>query len=100
MKTRPKAASIPRLEDERIVAAEWTMAPGAETGWHRHERDYVVVYLTSGNLLVEAKQGEVTVPLEKGQVTSREAGVEHNVINANDFEFAFVEIEIKRNRDT
>ena len=27
---------------------------------------------------------------------SREAGVEHNVINANDFEFVFVELELKR----
>ena len=98
MSNRPKAISIPRLEDGRIIAAEWRMAPGAETGWHRHERDYVVVYLSSGNLLVETKQGEITVPLEKGQVTSREAGVEHNVINTNDFEFVFVEIEIKLNR--
>lgn len=75
------------------------MAPGAETGWHRHDRDYAVVYLTAGNLLVETKQGELTVPLEKGQVTSREAGVEHNVVNSNEFEFIFVEIELKHGVD-
>jgi len=26
----------------------------------------------------------------------RNVGVEHNVVNANDFEFVFVEVEIKR----
>jgi len=72
------------------------MSPGSETGWHRHERDYAVVYLMSGDLLVETKQGSLTVSLEKGQVTSREAGVEHNVINSNTFEFVFVELELKR----
>ena len=96
MKNRPKATSTPRIEDDRVVATEWTIPPGAETGWHKHGRDYIVVYLTSGNLLVESANGEVTVPLQKGQVTSREAGVEHNVININEFDFAFVEIELKR----
>lgn len=72
------------------------MPPGSETGWHRHARDYVVTYLTSGNLSVETPQGVVHVRLEKGQVTSRAAGVEHNVINANDFDFVFVEIELKQ----
>lgn len=71
------------------------MPPGSETGWHRHEHDYAVVYLTSGNLLVETPQGQITVPLEKGQVTSREAGVEHNVVNSNGFDFIFVELELK-----
>jgi quercetin dioxygenase-like cupin family protein len=51
MKTRPKATSTPRIEDDRVAAMEWTIPPGAETGWHKHGRDYVVVYLTSGNLL-------------------------------------------------
>ena len=95
MASRAKAVAVPRLEDERIVGTEWRMAPGAETGWHRHERDYVVVYLSSGELMVESAQGQATVSLEKGQVTSRAAGVEHNVVNANDFEFVFVEIELK-----
>jgi beta-alanine degradation protein BauB len=75
------------------------MAPRSETGWHRHERDYAVVYLTSGTLLVESKDGSISVPLESGQVTSRQAGVEHNVRNPNDFEFRFVELELKGSKD-
>ena len=95
MSGRLKALSVPRLEDGRVIATEWRMPAGSETGWHRHAYDYAVVYLTSGNLLVETPQGKVIVPLEKGQVTSREAGVEHNVVNSNDFDFCFVEVELK-----
>jgi len=95
-----KATAVPRIDDDRVVATEWRMPPGSETGWHRHEHNYAVVYLTSGNLLVETKEGNVTVALERGQVTSRQAGVEHNVINANGFEFVFVELELKRGSDT
>jgi len=91
-----KATAIPRIEDGRVIATEWRMPPGSETGWHRHERDYAVVYLTSGKLFVESKDGSVSVALERGQVTSRQAGVEHNVKNPNDFEFIFVELELKR----
>jgi quercetin dioxygenase-like cupin family protein len=94
------ATAIPRLEDGRVIATEWRMPPGSETGWHRHEHDYAVVYLTSGDLYVESKDGNVTVPLERGQVTSRQAGIEHNVKNPNSFEFVFVELEMKRRSDT
>jgi beta-alanine degradation protein BauB len=95
-----KATAIPRIEDGRVIATEWRMLPGSETGWHRHERDYVVVYLTSGPLFVESKDGNVSVPLERGQITSRQAGVEHNVKNQNEFEFIFVELELKRDGGT
>jgi beta-alanine degradation protein BauB len=91
-----KATAIPRIEDDRVIGTEWRMPPGSETGWHKHERDYAVVYLTSGHLFVESKDGNVSVLLERGQVTSRLAGVEHNVKNPNDFEFIFVELELKR----
>jgi hypothetical protein len=30
-----------------------------------------------------------------GQTYARPAGVEHNIVNANEHEFAFIEIEIK-----
>jgi quercetin dioxygenase-like cupin family protein len=95
-----KTTAIPRIEDGRVIATEWRMPPGSETGWHRHERDYAVVYLTSGNVLVESKDGSMSVPLERGQVTSRQAGVEHNVKNRNDFEFIFVGLELKHSGAT
>ena len=37
----------------------------------------------------------VPAPLRAGVSYSRQTGVEHDVINPNDFEFVFVEIELK-----
>ncbi len=74
---------------------EWRFAAGAETGWHRHAHDYVVVPISDGQLLLETSDGDITADLKVGQSYNRSQGVEHNVINANNFEFAFVELELK-----
>jgi quercetin dioxygenase-like cupin family protein len=54
--SRPKAISKLLQETDRVIVAEWRLAPGAETGWHRHSYDYVVVCLTAGKFIeVEIK---------------------------------------------
>ena len=94
--SRPKAVGAVQIENERVIVTEWRFAPGAETGWHRHAHDYVVVPQTTGTLLLEEPGGgERRAQLTQGIPYFRNVGVEHNVINANDFEFVFVEIEIK-----
>ncbi|HUK04078.1 MAG TPA: cupin domain-containing protein [Burkholderiales bacterium] len=92
---RPKATSRRLQENERVILTEWRFAPGAETGWHRHAHDYVVVCLTSGKLLAETAAGNVETELRLGQSYARPVGVEHNIVNAGSKEFAFVEIELK-----
>ena len=82
-------------ETERVIITEWRLAPGAETGWHRHAHDYVVVCLTAGRLLAETANGNVETELRFGQTYARPAGVEHNIVNANPHEFAFIEMELK-----
>ncbi len=85
-----------QIDTDRVRVTEWRFAPGAETGWHVHEMDYVVVPLYDGTLRIEAAGGITTdVELRHGVSYARQAGVEHNVINHNSFEFAFVEIELK-----
>ena len=93
---RPQAESAQQLHTDRVIVTEWHFPPGAETGWHRHAHDYVVVPLVTGTLLLETPDGEVTADLKTGQSYAREEGVEHNVINANSFDFTFIEIELKR----
>jgi quercetin dioxygenase-like cupin family protein len=93
--TRPQAAGTPLIENERVKVTEWRFAPGAETGWHVHGYDYVVVPQTDGTLLLETKQGDNRAQLRTGQPYFRHAGVEHNVVNANAHEFVFIEVEIK-----
>ena len=77
------------------VPKGFDLAPGAETGWHRHGHDYVVVPQTNGVLLLETPEGQRQAPLVAGQSYYRDAGVEHNVINGSDHEVVFVEIEAR-----
>ena len=83
------------MKNERTIVTEWRFSPGAETGWHRHGRDYVVVPQTTGTLTIETATGAHTAELVSGQSYVRNEGVEHNVVNGNDYEFVFVEVEIK-----
>lgn len=91
-----KAVPTVQIDNERVRVTEWRFAPGAETGFHVHEMDYVVVPSADGRLkLVEPDGRESFAELALGRSYTRKAGVHHNVINANAFEFAFVEIELK-----
>jgi len=93
--TREAAVPTLQIDNERMRVTEWRFAPGAATGFHRHEYDYCVVPLYTGRLGIESKDGMNEAPLVAGRSYFRKAGVEHDVINVNDFEFAFVEIELK-----
>ena len=96
---RQKARVTVLLEDERSIATEWRFAPGAETGWHKHGHDYIVVPMTTGKLLLDLPGGgTATGDLVLGKPYSRKEGVEHNVINDNPFELTFIEIELKQKR--
>ncbi len=94
--SRPQATGTRLIENERVVVTEWRFAPRAETGWHVHQMDYVVVPQTSGVLLLETKAGDRHADLQVGVPYFRHAGGEHNVVNANDFEFVFIEIEVRK----
>ncbi len=94
---RPQAVPTVFIDDARANVTEWRFAPGAETGWHRHGHDYVVVPMTTGQLKLELPGGqEMIADLTSGKPYARQEGVEHNVINASPHEFVFIEIEMKR----
>jgi quercetin dioxygenase-like cupin family protein len=93
---RAKAVATRQVDDNRVIVTEWRFQPNAETGWHRHGHDYVVVPMTTGTLLIENPGGEsVHVPMTAGVSYARKTGVEHNVVNASPHEFVFIEVEIK-----
>jgi len=83
------------VDNARARVTEWRFPMrGDNTGWHLHEYDYVVVPLFDGFLEIVDKDGNVTkAPMQIGVPYFREAGVEHDVLNGNDFECAFVETE-------
>jgi quercetin dioxygenase-like cupin family protein len=89
------AKAIKHIENEKVIVTEYRFAPGANTGWHRHGHDYVVVPLMDGMLRIVGKEGENVFDMKGGVPYFRSEGVEHDVINATDGEYAFIEIELK-----
>jgi quercetin dioxygenase-like cupin family protein len=83
------------VDNERVKVTEWLFPRAAETGWHRHEYDYVIVPQTTGRLLVEAASDSSTSELVSGKSYFRRSGVEHNVVNISEGEFVFLEVELK-----
>jgi quercetin dioxygenase-like cupin family protein len=85
-----------QIDNTHVRVTEWRFAPGAATGFHRHEHDYVVVPARDGELRLIGPSGEVsTAQLQLGKAYFRRAGVEHDVINNGSGEMVFVEIELK-----
>jgi hypothetical protein len=95
--SRPKATPEILVDNDRVIVTKWSFAEDAETGWHRHGHDYVVVPLGDGKLILEEPGGGTReAPLTSGVPYFRNEGVEHNVINGSGGPYAFLEIELKR----
>jgi len=93
--SRAVAEPVVHIDDERFKVTEWRFAAGAETGWHVHGHDYVIVPLTDGTLLLEEPGGTGrTAPLTQHVPYSRRTGVEHNVVNGSEGPLAFLEVEV------
>ena len=93
---RDKAEPEIQVENDRIKVTKYYFSPGAETGFHEHFWDYVVVPQTHGELLLIDENGfETKAELKKGISYYRKAGVKHNVINNGKKDLIFIEIEIK-----
>jgi len=91
-----KAKATRLIENQSVIVTEWLFAPGEATGFHVHQHDYVVVPLSTGKLRIVAEDGSASdAELVTGVPYARNAGVAHNVISENAFEFRFIEIEVK-----
>lgn len=83
------------IDNARTRVTEWRFGGrGDNTGWHRHDYDYVVVPIQDGVLEITGEDGTVTkAQLKTGVPYFRDLGVVHEVVNGNDYEFAFIELE-------
>jgi quercetin dioxygenase-like cupin family protein len=96
LRCREPAVATVQVDDANVRVTRWDFPPGSETGWHRHGMAYVVVPVSDGKLLLELPGGETaTAEIKAGVAYARAPGVEHNVVNAGDTPFAFVETELK-----
>ena len=86
---------IKRLADRFLSnPKEVTVSPPASAGTNIVQ-GLVVVPVTTGELHIFDGKTTVPAPLRSGVSYARQTGVEHDVINPNNFEFVFVEIELK-----
>lgn len=93
---RTEAIPTVHIDNDYTRVIRWTFPPGSETGWHRHEYNYVVVPVTDGTLTIETRDGKRHAAALTAELPyTRTEGVEHNVINESDAEIAFIEIEMK-----
>ena len=83
-----------QIDNMRTRVTRHRLAPGAHTGPHRHEYDYVVVPVTGGRMRIVEGGREVFADLSCGVAYFRPAGVEHDVFNDIDSELVFVEVEL------
>lgn len=95
MADRPLAVPDVQIDNDRVRVTEWRFEPGAATGHHRHEFDYVVVPMTTGSLTLREDGGDRVAAITNGQAYFRKAGVEHDVINETDQLVVFIEVELK-----
>ena len=89
------AKSTTLIDNDRVIVTEWRFRKGDNTGWHRHAHDYVVVPLMDGRLKLVTNEGESFAEMKKGAPYFRREGVEHDVVNASDGDYSFIEIELK-----
>ena len=90
------AKSDVQIDNDEVRVTEWCLAPGAATGHHRHEMDYVIVPVTDSDMTIVAPDGSRSVAkLQIGKSYFRKAGVEHDVLNETKDEIVFLEIELK-----
>ena len=85
-----------QIDNEHVRVTEYHFIPGAETKFHKHIFDYVVIPLTDGELLLVNSGGEeIRSKLTRSLSYFRNSGVEHNVINVGKKDLIFIELEIK-----
>lgn len=91
-----KAVPTIHVDNDHVRVTEWQFSPGAATGWHRHDFDYVITPVIGGEVtLVDGEGNRTPFTMVAGTSYFRAAGVEHDVINGPEGELAFVEVELK-----
>ncbi|MYB10888.1 MAG: AAA family ATPase [Acidimicrobiia bacterium] len=70
------------------------IAPGGETGWHRHEFPYTVTPLRTAVVNITNPEGETSIfEMVAGESYDRPAGIEHNLTNSGTSNVSFIEVE-------
>ena len=94
---RPIATHKVLMEDDQMIVTHWVFKPGEQTGWHRHEMNYMPIQLSAGKLHFDFPDGSTKqVDYVHGTSSMVIAPVEHNATNIGDVDVVALEIELKK----
>jgi quercetin dioxygenase-like cupin family protein len=84
------------LENERVRVFRLILAPGQATEQHSHDRQFLGVAITDGEIAVNRPATDTeTVTFRPGDYRWHERGARHSLKNAGSTTFETVEIELK-----
>jgi quercetin dioxygenase-like cupin family protein len=90
------AAAAVAAENASARVYNWTLAPGATTALHTHERPYLILAVTPLQLKMTGPDGaSMTHEVKAGDFHWVDAKVAHSLANAGTAEGQIVEIELK-----
>jgi quercetin dioxygenase-like cupin family protein len=91
-----KAAAAVAGENPSARAYKWTLAPGATSAMHAHERPHLIIAVTAFPLKMTAADGQsFTHEVKPGDSHWVDAKVTHSLCNEGSSEAQIVEIELK-----
>jgi len=93
----PKAAAAEVIGENPCARAyRWTLAPGATSAMHTHERPYLIVAVTGFPLKMTAPDGQSAAhEVKAGDFHWVDAKVTHSLTNEGSAEAQIIEIELK-----
>jgi quercetin dioxygenase-like cupin family protein len=90
------AAAPVAAENASARVYRWTLAPGASTSMHTHERPYLILAVTPMQLKMTGPDGtSMTHEVKAGDFHWVDSNVTHSLTNAGTSEGEIVEIELK-----
>lgn len=87
--------STPVLNNERVVVAKLTFAPGARERVHAHALDIVVLQLTPGQVELSVMDDKKTSRQEAGAATFIPRGVLHSAANVGTEPFELLVVALR-----
>ena len=92
----PIARSEVLIDNDTTRITHWTIRPGEQTGWHRHEWDYATYQMSEGRLhSIDVDGNELVIDYQPGVSMAVTAPLEHNASNIGDVDLVALEIEYK-----
>lgn len=90
-----KAFSIVHIDNDQVRVTKWVFEPGASTGWHRHNFDYIVTPIIGQTVKIATADGiQTTFKMKTASPYYRQAGVEHDVINGEKGSFVLSKLSL------